>query len=92
MGAWSPAIQFIPALEGFLGYDPEPVDTGTVAGRLVSMQRELGLSQLQAARLIGVDPATWAGWEEGNARAGAGKEEGEGGSGRAGHCFTNAPL
>ena len=62
-GVSKPAIQFIPALVGFLGYDPEPVDEGTLAGRLVAKRRELGLSQLQAARSIGVDPAAWAGWE-----------------------------
>lgn len=62
-GQTKPAIQFIPALVGFLGYDPEPVDTGTLAGKLVSKRRELGLSQLEAARSIGVDPATWAEWE-----------------------------
>ena len=27
VGETKPAIQFIPALVGFLGYDPEPVDT-----------------------------------------------------------------
>lgn len=64
-GGTKPAIQLIPALVEFLGYDPEPVDMGTLAGRLVSKRRELGLSQLQAARSIGVDPATWAGWERG---------------------------
>lgn len=35
-GQLKPAIQFIPALVGFLGYDPEPADTGTLAGRLVA--------------------------------------------------------
>ena len=65
VGQTRPAIQFIPALVAFLGYDPEPADQGTLAGRLVAKRRELGLSQREAARLIGVDPATWAGWERG---------------------------
>ncbi|TXI50633.1 MAG: XRE family transcriptional regulator [Lysobacter sp.] len=64
-GQRKPEIQFVPVLVEFLGYEPEPVDEGTLAGRLVSKRRELGLSQLQAARSIGVDPATWTGWERG---------------------------
>ncbi len=65
-GQRKPEIRFIPALVGFLGYDPEPIDTGTLAGRLLAKRRELGLSQREAARLIGVDPGTWAGWEKGD--------------------------
>jgi transcriptional regulator with XRE-family HTH domain len=65
IGKTKPAIEFIPALVEFLGYDPEPVDEGTLAGRLVARRRELGLSQREAARSIGVDPDTWAGWELG---------------------------
>lgn len=64
-GDTKPEIRFIPAIVGLLGYHPEPVDTGTLAGRLMARRRELGLSQLQAARSIGVDPTTWAGWERG---------------------------
>ncbi|MES2672410.1 MAG: helix-turn-helix transcriptional regulator [Pseudomonadota bacterium] len=64
-GQSKPAIQFIPALVLFLGYDPEPVDVGTLAGRLVGKRRELGLSQREAARVLGIDPGTWAGWELG---------------------------
>ena len=66
VGATKPEIRFIPALMGLLSYDPEPVDQGTLAGRLVAKRRELGLSQEQAALSIGVDPAaTWRGWELG---------------------------
>jgi transcriptional regulator with XRE-family HTH domain len=64
-GETKPAIQFIPALVSFLGYDPEPVDQGTLAGRLIAKRRELGLSQREAARSLGIDPGTWAGWELG---------------------------
>jgi transcriptional regulator with XRE-family HTH domain len=64
-GETKPAIQFIPALVGFLGYDPELVDTATLAGRLLSKRRERGLSQGEAARSLGIDPSTWAGWQLG---------------------------
>lgn len=63
VGQTKPAIQFIPALVAFLGYDPEPVEMGTLAGRLVAKRRELGLSQREAARYLAIDPGTWAGWE-----------------------------
>ncbi len=64
-GQSKPEIRFIPALVSFLGYDPEPVETGTLAGRLVAKRRELGWSQRAAARSLGIDPCTWAGWEQG---------------------------
>lgn len=64
-GQSKPAIQFIPALVGFLGYDPEPVDEGTLAGRLIAKRRLLGLSQRVAAHSLGIDPGTWTGWEQG---------------------------
>ena len=64
-GQRKPEIRFIPALVAFLGYDPEPVDTGTLAGRLVAKRRLLGLSQREAARSLQIDPGTWAGWELG---------------------------
>ncbi|TXH78007.1 MAG: XRE family transcriptional regulator [Lysobacteraceae bacterium] len=64
-GKTKPGMQFIPALVAFLGYDPEPVDTGTLAGRLVLRRCELGLTQQEAAKAVGVDPDTWAGWERG---------------------------
>jgi transcriptional regulator with XRE-family HTH domain len=64
-GQRKPEIRFIPALVAFLGYDPEPVDEGTLAGRLVAKRRQLGLSQREAARSFQIDPGTWAGWEKG---------------------------
>ncbi len=64
-GETKPAIQFIPALVRFLGYDPEPVNQGTLAGQLVAKRRELGLSQREVARSLAIDPGTWAGWELG---------------------------
>jgi DNA-binding XRE family transcriptional regulator len=59
-GQTKSAIKFVPALIRFLGYDPEPADRGTLAGRLVAKRRELGLSQWAAARSLGIDPDTWA--------------------------------
>ncbi len=64
-GQRNPEIRFIPALVEFLGYDPEPADQGTLAGRLVAKRRALGLSQREAARSLAIDPGTWAGWELG---------------------------
>lgn len=55
-----PAIQFIRAIIAFLGYNPEPIDEGTFAGRLVAKRRELGLFQREATRSLAM-----AGWELG---------------------------
>ena len=57
-GQRKPEIRFVPALVEFLGYDQEPVDTGTLAGRLVAKRRLLGLSQREAARSLQVNPGT----------------------------------
>lgn len=64
-GETKPAIQFIPGLVTFLGYDPEPVDQETLAGRLIAKRRELGWSQRVTALSLGIDPGTWADWELG---------------------------
>jgi DNA-binding transcriptional regulator YiaG len=64
-GETKPVIQLLPALIAFLGYDPEPVTTDTLVGKLVAKRRELGLSKRVAARSLGIDPGTWAGWELG---------------------------
>lgn len=64
-GQMKPAIQFVPALVEFLGYDPEPVEEGTLAGRLIAKRRLLGLSQHEAACSFQIDPGTWAEWELG---------------------------
>lgn len=64
-GQRKPDIRFLQALVAFLGYDPESVDTGTLAGRLVAKRRELGLSQREAARSLQIDLGTWAWWERG---------------------------
>lgn len=64
-GQTKPEIRFIQALVAFLGYDPEPINEETLAGRLVAKRRLLGLSQREAARSLQIDPGTWAGWELG---------------------------
>ena len=64
-GQTKPGIRFIQALVAFLGYDPEPIDEETLAGRLVAKRRLLGLSRREAARSLQIDPGTWAGWELG---------------------------
>lgn len=60
-----PVLRFIPAIIQFLGYDPEPPNPVTVAEHLKAKRRELGWSQKEAARHLGVDPATWSSWEAG---------------------------
>ena len=60
-----PAIQHIPAICRFLGYDPEPPTPKTLGERLAAKRRELGWAQEEAARKLGVDPSTWSEWENG---------------------------
>jgi transcriptional regulator with XRE-family HTH domain len=57
-------IERIPVILGFLGYDPFP-EPETVSERLLAKRRTMGWSIRQAARELGVDPATWTDWEHG---------------------------
>ncbi len=59
-----PQLRYMPAVIGFLGYNPLPKATD-LAGRLVRHRTSLGLTQKQAAQQIGVDPSTLARWERG---------------------------
>ncbi len=59
-----PAVQYMPAIIRFLGYNPLPPANGW-SGRLVQCRIVLGLSQEESAARIGVDPCTLARWERG---------------------------
>jgi DNA-binding XRE family transcriptional regulator len=60
----SPEVRYMPAIIGFLGYNPLPEAT-TWGERLVRQRTMLGLTQKSAAREIGVDQGTLARWERG---------------------------
>jgi site-specific DNA recombinase len=60
----NPEIRFMPAIIGFLGYNPLP-SANTLAGQLVRQRTSSGFSQKESAGRIGVDPGTLAKWEQG---------------------------
>lgn len=62
-GTTKPVLRFIPRIIEFLGYDPEPPNPVTTADCLKAKRRELGWSQKEAARYLGIDPSTWSSWE-----------------------------
>ena len=51
----------------FLGYNPLPVPT-TLAGKLLTYRKCLGLSQSAMAKKLGIDPTTLARMERGKSR------------------------
>jgi DNA-binding XRE family transcriptional regulator len=57
-----PAIRYVPAILSFLGYNPFP-PAQTLAERLVTARKMLGLSQRELALSVGVDPGTLQSWE-----------------------------
>jgi transcriptional regulator with XRE-family HTH domain len=59
-----PRVSMYPAIHAFLGGDPLP-PAKTLSQRLLRFRRAHGLSVKNAARLLGYDEATWAGWEHG---------------------------
>jgi len=60
-----PAIDCIPAVVQFLGYDPF-AEPKSITERLLAKRRARGWSIREAARKLGVDPGTWGDWERGN--------------------------
>ena len=61
-GYTEPAIHAIPAIIRLLGYDPFPCPQ-TLHERMLTKRKQMGWSIRQAARAVGVDPATWKNWE-----------------------------
>ena len=60
----APEIRYMPAIIGFLGYNPLPEAKGW-GERLVRHRSTLGMTQKEAARQLGVDQGTLARWERG---------------------------
>ena len=59
-----PEVRYMPAIIQFLGYNPLP-SASSLAERLATARRALGLSQRKMAGKLGVDPVTLMGWEAG---------------------------
>jgi transcriptional regulator with XRE-family HTH domain len=65
-GRTEPTVRNIPTLIEFLGFDPAPGEYATsIADRLKSKRREMGLGQREVAKILGVDPSTVTQWESG---------------------------
>ena len=58
-------VWYCPAIFSFLGYDPFSAPT-TLAERIASQRRRLGLSLKEAALKIGVDEDTFLRWDRGD--------------------------
>jgi DNA-binding XRE family transcriptional regulator len=61
-GHTQPSLTVCPALIGWLGYDPFPA-LKTLQDRMRAVRRARGWTIVEAARHIGIDPATWGRWE-----------------------------
>jgi len=61
-----PHIHYYPKMIEFLGYNPFPVDTDTLGGRIKKYRIEHGLSQEDLANKMGVNESTIFSWEKGN--------------------------
>jgi hypothetical protein len=62
-GKTKPAIESIPAIIGFLGYNPFP-EADSLSDRLVALRRANGWTIKQAAEQLGVDEGTGGRWEK----------------------------
>lgn len=59
-----PHITFYPKIIEFLGYNPVPVNTDTLGGRIKLFRIERGLSQRAFAELSGLDESSICLWEK----------------------------
>lgn len=59
-----PAVNYVPAIIRFLGYDPAPRAV-SFPEQVLTARRWQGLSQREFACVLGVDPATVRDWERG---------------------------
>jgi transcriptional regulator with XRE-family HTH domain len=64
VNATVPGVRYMPAISLFLGYDPQP-PADSIPERLATARKVLGLSQRKIAAKLGVDSATFMGWEAG---------------------------
>ena len=62
-GNSAPAVESIPALIRFLGYDPFPMPIG-LSERLAVVRRAMVWTVKEAAQKVGVDSGTWGRWEK----------------------------
>ena len=64
-----PTLRFWPRIVEFLGYDPRPdEEPGSLAERLKTQRRRLGLSRKRLVAILKTDPSNLAGWETGEHR------------------------
>jgi transcriptional regulator with XRE-family HTH domain len=63
----SPQARDIPAIIRFLGYDPFP-SPQSLAERLVTSRKVIGVTQKEMAKRLRLDPATLARWEQDKSR------------------------
>lgn len=63
-GTTKPDLHHLSLVLQFLEYDPRPVPE-TIAGRLMHYRVGRGISQLEMAHRLGIDPSTLARWERG---------------------------
>lgn len=64
MGRREPEIRFLPAILGFLGYDPRP-QPKTTGEKLIAYRLARGWARPRLAAELDVDPSTLARWETG---------------------------
>jgi len=67
-GHFNPEARYMPAIVGFLGYDPCGPPAAGFPARIKAARIAAGLTRRELAARIGVHPGTVAEWERGDAR------------------------
>lgn len=58
-----PQFKYFPKIIQFLGYNPVPLDTTTIQGRILLCCMNKGLTRIQLSRRLGVSLQTLSDWE-----------------------------
>lgn len=59
-----PQISYMPKIIRFLGYNPYPIDTSSLGGKIKEFRYLHGLSKKRLAARLQVDPSTITTWED----------------------------
>ena len=63
-----PTLRYYPRIQEFLGYDPAPNEPKTIGEKLLKYRRDRGITQMELARQIGIDPTTLSRLEKNKGR------------------------
>jgi len=67
-----PQFKYFPKIIEFLGYNPVPIDPGTISGKIMVCCMYMGLTRIQISHHLGIEVQELCNWEAGIKEPGQG--------------------